>query len=98
MSAKAWVTCYKTLGICYLTCYVPFDIHNMRGYECKTWQGENKKEKGRLRGKNCRGRVEQPMNDHLSAKGKLDPREEEDSIAFGVQAKLESLLLAYVAH
>jgi hypothetical protein len=38
------------------------------------------------------------MNDHLSVKGKLDPREDEDSVAFGVQAKLESFLLVYLAH
>ncbi len=77
---------------------MPFDIHNMGGYGHKTWQGENNKEKGRLRGKNYRGRIEQPMNDHLSVKGKLDPREDEDSVAFGVQAKLESFLLVYLAH
>jgi hypothetical protein len=75
-----------------------FDIHNMAHYGCKTWQGESNKKKGRLRGKNCRDEVEQPMNDHLSAQGKLDPREGEDFVAFRVQTKLEPLLLAYLAH
>ncbi len=33
------LTCYKTLGACYLACYVPIDTHNMGGYGCK-WHGE----------------------------------------------------------
>jgi hypothetical protein len=40
MNDKVYVTCYKTLGTCYLACYVPLDTSNMGGYGCKTWQGE----------------------------------------------------------
>jgi hypothetical protein len=41
-------------------------------------------------------KVKQPMNDHLSAQGKLDRRG--GLYSFGVQAKLEPLLLVHMAH
>ncbi len=50
---RRYVTCYKTLGTCYLACSMALryslGTHNMGGYECKTWQGE--KNKFRAKGK-----------------------------------------------
>jgi len=48
---RGHVTCYKTLGTCYLACYVPLGTHNMGVYGCKTGHGEKNRAKGQLRGK-----------------------------------------------
>jgi hypothetical protein len=31
LGAKEYVTCYTTLGSCYLACYMPLITHNMGG-------------------------------------------------------------------
>ncbi len=47
MGVRGYVTCYKTLGKCYLACYMPCGTRNtsrnMRGHVCETWQGEKKR-------------------------------------------------------
>ncbi len=42
IDVRGYVTCYKTLGTCYLACYMPCGTSNTRGHGFKTWQGEKK--------------------------------------------------------
>ncbi len=35
MGTTGYVTCYKTMGTCFLACCTPLGICNMGGYGCK---------------------------------------------------------------
>jgi hypothetical protein len=41
-----YLTCYEIIGTCYLACFMPLGTHQMGGYECKIWQGENDEVEG----------------------------------------------------
>jgi hypothetical protein len=55
-----YISCYMTLGTCYLACYVPFNIPNMHRLFNFPWyimgaKHDKVRKKGRLKRKKCKG-------------------------------------------